>query len=287
MTMKRVLALLMAAVMLLVCSACGDAGEIPDSNSTGTTDKAAAFGFQLEAPEKGEEIAIMHTTYGDIYIRFFPEYTPKTVENFKTLAKDGYYDGIIFHRVINDFMIQGGDPEGTGRGGESCWGEEFADEFHPSLGNLYGSLSMANAGPNTNGSQFFINQADASSQYSMTGMKLTYENHKNDQLSQYKTFEDFMAAYCGLNRSALTEDVIKLYEEVGGNFSLDGPLRTDGAGHAVFGQVFNGMDVVEMIAITDTDANDKPLSEIRIESIEFKPFTEDMLKESTLKTAVQ
>ena len=114
---------------------------------------------QLDRPQKGETIAVMHTSLGDISIRLFPDKAPKTVENFVTHAKNGYYDGLKFHRVINDFMIQGGDPRGNGTGGESIWGDSFEDEFDVELHNLRGALSMANAGPNTNGSQFFIVQA--------------------------------------------------------------------------------------------------------------------------------
>ena len=106
-----------------------------------------------------EALVIMHTSMGHLKIKLFPELAPKTVENFLTHAENSYYDGIIFHRVIQDFMIQGGDPTGTGMGGESIYGEEFEDEFSMNLFNLYGALSMANAGPNTNGSQFFIVQA--------------------------------------------------------------------------------------------------------------------------------
>ena len=109
---------------------------------------------QLARPQKGETIAVMHTSLGDISIRLFPDKAPKTVENFVTHAKNGYYDGLKFHRVINDFMIQGGDPTGTGMGGP---GYSFEDEFSPDLRHDGpGVLSMANAGPGTNGSQFFI-----------------------------------------------------------------------------------------------------------------------------------
>ena len=104
--MKRLTAILMALVMLISLTACSGAGSSSEPSN---------FGFQLEAPAEGEEVAIMHTSMGDIYIRLFPEHAPKTVENFKTLAKDGYYDGIIFHRVIEDFMIQGADRYGYGR----------------------------------------------------------------------------------------------------------------------------------------------------------------------------
>ncbi len=277
---KRVTALLLAVMMLVTLTACGGSNGGSDAES-------GNFGFQLEAPAEGEEVAVMHTNMGDIYLRLFPEHAPKTVENFKTLAKEGYYDGIIFHRVIEDFMIQGGDPTGTGMGGESCWGEAFADEFHADLGNLYGSLAMANAGANTNGSQFFINQADAAANSSLAIMKNAYDNHKNDKYADYKTFASFVAAYTGLRVSSLTERVLETYEKVGGNIYLDGPLRTDGAGHTVFGHVFNGMDVVEAIAAVDTDESDKPLNEVRIETIEFKPYTADMLTATTLKTETE
>lgn len=100
--------------------------------------------------------AVIHTTYGDIHVRLFPEVAPRTVENFVTHAKNGYYNNIIFHRVIRKFMIQTGDPLGDGTGGESIWGKEFADEFSSLRHDKPYTLSMANAGPNTNGSQFFV-----------------------------------------------------------------------------------------------------------------------------------
>ena len=100
---------------------------------------------QFNNPDKDSEVAILHTTAGDIGVMFFPQYAPKAVENFLTHAKDGYYDGISFHRVIEDFMIQGGDPKGDGTGGESIWGEACEDEFAPELHNFRGALSMANS----------------------------------------------------------------------------------------------------------------------------------------------
>lgn len=118
---------------------------------------------QEEEKQKAElsTQAIIHTTYGDIHVRLFPTGAPKAVENFTTHAKNGYYNDVIFHRVIRKFMIQTGDPLGDGTGGESIWGKEFADEFESNnqLGLRHDKpyiLSMANAGPNTNGSQFFI-----------------------------------------------------------------------------------------------------------------------------------
>lgn len=99
----------------------------------------------------------IQTNRGDITIELYPDVAPKAVKNFTTLAKKGYYNGTIFHRVIKDFMIQGGDPTGTGRGGESIYGATFKDEFKPNvIFDKPGILAMANRGPNTNGSQFFI-----------------------------------------------------------------------------------------------------------------------------------
>lgn len=192
---------------------------------------------QLAKPMDGELCAVMHTTLGDISIRLFPEYTPKTVENFVTHAKNGYYDGITFHRVINDFMIQGGDPTATGCGGESIWGRNFKDEFHPDLHNLRGALSMANAGPNTNGSQFFIVQA---------------KTVAPQLLAQMKQLPD-----------AFPPEVVENYAAVGGTPHLD--FR-----HSVFGQVYEGMEVVDAIAAVKTDYNDKPLEDVKIVSIDIK-----------------
>lgn len=191
---------------------------------------------QLDAAKAGEELAVFHTTMGDIKFRLFPEAAPKAVENFKKHIKDGYYNGIIFHRVIEDFMIQGGDPTGTGRGGESIWGEAFEDEFHPYYRNIRGALSMANAGPNTNGSQFFIVHDPIVDESVISQMKKAGEvNYPKEVVEAYKTY--------------------------GGAFWLDGK-------HTVFGQVCEGFDVVDAIAKVKTDDADKPLTDVVIESAE-------------------
>ena len=107
-----------------------------------------------------EKNVVLETNQGSVEIKLMPEAAPKACENFIKLVEKGYYNGLIFHRVIKGFMIQGGDPTGTGRGGESVWGKPFADEVSPSIQfNEPGILAMANAGPNTNGSQFFITVA--------------------------------------------------------------------------------------------------------------------------------
>jgi len=104
-----------------------------------------------------DRIIVLETNQGPIEVRLMPGVAPRTCENFETLIEQGYYDGIVFHRVIKGFMIQGGDPTGTGRGGRSIWEKPFEDEFSPDVKfDRKGLLAMANAGPNTNGSQFFI-----------------------------------------------------------------------------------------------------------------------------------
>ncbi len=193
--------------------------------------------MQTEAPKSGEMIAVMKTSMGDIKIRLFPEHAPKAVENFVTHAKNGYYNGLVFHRVINDFMIQGGDPTASGMGGESIWGESFVDEFTPELHNLRGALSMANAGPNTNGSQFFIVQAKQVS---------------DDMIDQLETADE----------SLFPTDCVRAYETLGGTPWLDYK-------HTVFGQVYEGMDTVDAIAGVKVDFfQNKPLNDVAIETIE-------------------
>lgn len=258
-TGKRVLALLTAG---LVCTALlGGCSARPK-----TVYRELDYGFQLEMPTAGETIAIMHTSMGDISIRLFPEAAPKAVENFITHAQEGYYDGVIFHRVIEDFMIQGGDPEGTGRGGKSIYeGGTFEDEFDAKLMNLRYSLAMANAGPNTNGSQFFINA---------TGGMSTGWDYYQQIYDQYKENAEYFDAM-GVNTvdmSKVTDAVKKLYEENGGNPNLDGYYSTGGTGHTVFAQVFEGMENVYALSQVDTDSSDKPVEDMVIQSVEITTY---------------
>ncbi|MFH1092559.1 MAG: peptidylprolyl isomerase [Candidatus Omnitrophota bacterium] len=110
--------------------------------------------------QEEKNVVVLETNQGNVEIRLMPEIAPLTCENFRKLVEKEYYNGIIFHRVIKDFMIQGGDPTGTGRGGESVWGKPFGDEVKKEVTfNKKGILAMANSGPNTNGSQFFITTA--------------------------------------------------------------------------------------------------------------------------------
>ncbi len=238
------------------------------------TDEGTELGYQLEEPEEGEEIAVMTTNMGEIRIRLFPEAAPKTVYNFKKLAEEGYYDGLTFHRVIEGFMIQGGDPNGDGTGGESIWGESFEDEFSKNLVNLRGSLAMANSGSNTNGSQFFINQAETVDSSLWDSMVTNYEQLKGMSDEDKQSVQSYYG-YTFLNTDLITDAYMKLYEENGGNPTLDGAYNAFNPqrGHAVFGQVFEGMDVVDAIAAVDTDDSDKPTEDVIIEKVEIVPYS--------------
>ena len=243
-----------------------------DQLPAGTTE-GTELGYQLELPEEGEEIAVMTTSMGKISIRLFPEAAPKTVYNFKKLAQQGYYDGLTFHRVIEDFMIQGGDPKGDGTGGESVWGESFEDEFNTNLVNLRGSLAMANSGSNTNGSQFFINQAGPVESSFWDSMKTNYDQLK-EMSDEEKQSVQMYYGYTFLNTDMISDTYKKLYEEQGGNPSLDGAYNAFNPqrGHTVFGQVFEGMDIVDKIAAVDTDDNDKPKEDVTIEKLEIVQY---------------
>ncbi|EUJ32404.1 putative peptidyl-prolyl cis-trans isomerase [Listeria floridensis FSL S10-1187] len=182
---------------------------------------------------ENEKLAEIVTNRGTLKVKLFPEIAPKTVENFVTHAKNGYYDGLIFHRVIPEFMIQGGDPNGNGTGGESAFpgGAPFEDEFSRHAFNLRGALSMANAGPNTNGSQFFIVQKP---------------DMPPEMIGQ-------------MEEAGFPTEIIEAYKE-GGTPWLDGR-------HTVFGHVVEGMNVVDDIAAVPTGAQDKPVNDVVIEKI--------------------
>lgn len=236
------------------------------------------YGFQLDKPAKGDKIAVFHTTEGDISAKLFDKYAPKTVESFESLAKEGKYDGVIFHRVIKDFMIQGGDYENAnGTGGKSADGGSFEDEFCDKLLNLRGSIAMANSGKDTNGSQFFINQNDKKAFKGFSSLEQNWEGIKS-YFKQYKKSASQLASLVyQLGTSAYDTDIVpdevrKLYDKNGGNPMLDGAYNAVDAGHTVFAQVYDGMDVVDKIANTKTGTNDKPEKDIKIKSIEIKEY---------------
>ncbi len=238
--MKRIISLVIIVTlligMLFSLSGCDSGNDnenaVDSSNKTSTTaksstevakttsskeseedkvDYSANAEKQMAMPEKGEQVAIFHIKdYGDVKVKFFPEVAPKAVENFVTHSKEGYYNGLTFHRIIDEFMIQGGDPLGNGTGGESIWGEGFELEVDNSLLPYRGSLCMARSSdPNSNGSQFFITQAH-------------YDETTAKQLSKYPS-------------------IVEQYKKYGGYISL-------WMQYTVFGQVYEGMEVVDKIA---------------------------------------
>lgn len=229
--------------IVLVLAACGTSTKKEETTTKTTTPKTEQTEGDQQVENgvypqlstevsKDEKLIEMETSMGTIKIKLFPEYAPKAVENFVKHSEEGYYDGLIFHRVIKDFMIQGGDPSGNGTGGESIYGKPFEDEFSKNLYNLRGALSMANSGANTNGSQFFIVQSSSLD----PAMK-----------------EE-------MDKAGYPKEIIDAYNKNGGTPWLDHR-------HTVFGQVIDGMDIVDKIASTSVGAQDKPKKDITIKDI--------------------
>jgi peptidyl-prolyl cis-trans isomerase B (cyclophilin B) len=221
-----------ATILMLILASCGTSTQKQETkkDDTKVTEKEGKKTVSNSFPQlttevtADEKVVEMQTSMGTIKIKLFPEYAPKAVENFVKHSKDGYYNGLIFHRVIKDFMIQGGDPKGNGTGGESIYGHPFEDEFSNHLFNIRGALSMANSGANTNGSQFFIVQ-----------------NTKVDP-----------SMVDQIEKAGYPKEIINAYKKNGGTPWLDNR-------HTVFGQVIEGMDVVDKIVSVKTGSNDKPL----------------------------
>ncbi len=277
--MKRLSLCLLAILLLLSCAACSGQGksiaadvlnnhdELTPMKNLKPVSNGEKIGYQLDAPEKGEEIAVVTMASGETFkLRFFPDEAPKAVYNFKLHAIQGYYDGLTFHRIVQNFMIQGGDPQGDGYGGESVWGDPFEDEFNANLLNIDGSVSMANSGANTNGSQFFINATN--------GSQPDWENYQLG-FEQYQADPDTFTANYGrwVKMDLIPEEMKELYNEHGGNLALDGYYSTTGEGHRVFALVFEGMDVVNGISETPVESNgETPQEPVVIETIEIVPY---------------
>lgn len=236
--MKRIIKLssifLSLMIGMLIMTSCGKAKDVEIAN--------------FNEPEKGEKIAVISVEgFGDIKVKLFPEYAPKGVENFITHAQNGYYDELNFHRVVNNFMIQGGDPKGDGTGGESIWGSPFEVESVDELRNFKGALCYANRqGENT--SQFYI------------------VNANNDELT-----DDYFKEIEENQKIKFPNNIKDKYKEVGGTPFLDG-------NYTVFGQVIDGLDVVDEISKVDTTYNQdgsemsKPIDYIKINTIKIIPF---------------
>ena len=188
--------------------------------------------LQLSSPKAGDTIAIFDTSLGVFKAVLYPQYTPKAVENFVTLSKNGYYNESTFHRVISDFIIQGGDPTYTGSGGDSKWLLPFEDEFTDQLHHYRGALSMVNTGKNTNRSQFFI----------VTGGEMTEEIINKMKSAGYP------------------QRVIDAYREVGGRPTLD--YR-----YTIFGQIYDGLDIVDAINAVQINDDNRPKEDVIIKSI--------------------
>ncbi|MGI6500874.1 MAG: peptidylprolyl isomerase [Anaerostipes sp.] len=197
---------------------------------------------QLGQPSKGETIVDMEVKdYGHMKFKFFLDDAPKAVKNFVTLASNGYYNGLKFHRVISDFMIQSGDPTGTGTGGESIWGTTFENEISKTLLPLRGALCMANSGgDSSNGSQFFI--------------------------VQNAIVTDDIISQSGMS---FTKEQIQTMKDQGGYPSLYG-------GYTIFGQMYDGYDVLDEIAsvktISDDQSEDRPQKDVIIKKITVSNF---------------
>lgn len=262
---KYFLVVLLLIVMLFVLTGCGDEeteNKTNTSNSTNTStvteeaDMTEANEFleelenlseeevtanaeaQMAEPNEGDTIAIFHIEgYGDITIKFFEDVAPKACENFITHAQEGYYDGLTFHRVIEDFVIQGGDPLGNGTGGESIWGEDFEEELSATVLPYKGAICMASRGTGTQslGSQFFIVQTD---------------------------YTENMESY-------LYSNLLSSYQKYGGDL-YDLAIRYQ---YTTFGQVIDGLDIVDEIASVETDSSDKPVEDVIISSIEITTYS--------------
>ena len=257
---RKLAALAMSIAMLTtVFTGCGDEENSSSAKTSGSessesesskseTPAAAGDVVNFTPPEKGEDIIVMTIKdYGDVKIKLFPEQAEKGVENFTSLAKDGYYDGLIFHRVINNFMIQGGDPLGNGTGGESKWGDKFDGGTSPDLTHVAGAVAYANSGSTaTNGSQFYI---------------VTGEKYDDATLSDLTT-------YYGIS---MTDNTKKLYSELGGAPWLDGS-------YTIFGQVFDGLDIIFDIQGVATGANDKPEKDVVIEKVSVEKYDGEDVK---------
>lgn len=314
--MKRILTMVLASAMLLSVAGCANKtdGEVPVPSEE--TSSAAPVELPPDEPEEAADkfaarfnemlagtgefdknpIAEIETSEGMIKVRLFPSEAPKAVENFVTHSKAGFYDGLAFHRVIKEFMLQGGDPNGDGTGGESIWGGKFEDEFTDYMHNFRGALSMANSGPASNGSQFFIVQSTSAYVDSADEKNAALNLYMNRELqkAQQQLLEmqlagksmDEQDAFIEAVNTMLSEKqqtgvtkeyadklapVIEKYKKEGGTPFLDYK-------HTVFGYVIEGMDVVDKIAELDTGETDaqgnpagktsKPVSIVKITIVE-------------------
>ena len=238
MKIKRVLAMALCLITAIATmTACGKEDLLSN----------AGYVANYRELQTGDKIAVMTVKdYGEVKILLFPEYAPNAVENFIGLAEMDYYDELIFHRIIEGFMSQGGDPKGDGTGGNSIWGQDFALETSPYLYHVTGAVAYAHAQNGGNGSQFYIVNSQPGMTYGMEPVPMDKE------IAEY---------YCPDNTAAQNA-----YIENGGMPFLDG-------GYTVFGQVIEGMDVIYALSAVETDEMDKPLKHVTIENVEIIEYT--------------
>ena len=248
-----IMAAIMSAAMLL--SGCKGTSTVDDDNAlvnaikdqdaANAAKQSDAVIHNFEMPEIGEKIAVITVKdYGDIKIKLFPEVASKGVENFTGLADMGYYDELIFHRIISNFMIQGGDPKGNGTGGKSIWGDQFDGGVPEGLYHFSGAVAYANSGStSTDGSQFYIVNTPEG-----------YLQNTCEELMQYDP-----------STYSWPQNVVEMYNEKGGTPFLDGS-------YTVFGQVFEGLDIVRELGNVETDSNDKPLKQVQMESVKIVDY---------------
>jgi peptidyl-prolyl cis-trans isomerase B (cyclophilin B) len=216
----------------------------------------------------GEELVVLHTNHGDIILRLFPQAAPLAVENFKTHAANGFYNGLIFHRVMEGFMIQGGCSLGTGTGGESIWGMGFGPEHNYDLWHFHGALAAAQTSlAESIGSQFYIvHRSHIEGGFDREFQEIL--NHLDNVI--YPEDWDGTSPHITLG-DIYPREMLEHYLRVGGTPHLDFPFNTQppNFGHTVFGHVVMGLDVVNSIAQTEVDGSHRPLRDAIINSVSF------------------
>ncbi|MEG2677572.1 MAG: peptidylprolyl isomerase [Oscillospiraceae bacterium] len=247
--MKKIITALVSIVLALsLFSGCTKKDATPTPDTGG--DKPAvepqpevpqASEFpQLSAPKDGDQIAVFETSEGTFSAVLYPQYAPLAVENFVQLASKEYYKDMLFHRVVEGFVIQTGDPTGTGTGGKSASGAPFVNEHTRELHHFYGALGMANAGTDTNESQFYV----------VCGAPVSKE---------------YITRMEGITDGSFPPEVIEGYKKLGGQPPLD-------YNYTVFGQVYEGMKVVEKIAKAKVDSDSRPTNDIKLISVKIDTF---------------
>ena len=253
----KIILLRILLLCVLMLAGCGNSGTEPGEAAPEDGNMTIVPVFdQFAPPAAGEEYVVITTDYGIIELRLFPEFAPMAVENFVTLAKNGYYDGLIFHRVIQDFMIQTGDPEGTGFGGESIFGGGFEIEVNPNLRHFNGALAMARAQAiDSQRSQFYIVQNDELPDFYLPEFNFMKE-HQDEEIEEGSGI---------FYRDYFPTSIIENFLEHGGVPRLDFQ-------YTVFGQVFSGIEVVRAIAAVETNEDDRPINDVFMTRVEIKQY---------------